>query len=665
MFWLPGIIAAVGYLAATGAAPRRRTITRPATVDRAVEILPVDTSLDVPGEPASGGPLIVARDRHRVALGNLGVATVGALFSPPLLLASVGVALVQALPVLGLGIRALFKKGTIDSNVLSTVFLTIGVFSRAYWATAFASWFYHLCLYLRVKTEDHSSRRLVDVFTNLPREVWLVRDGVEISVPLSSLERGDVIAITAGSVIPVDGVVISGSAQVDQHVLSGESMIAEMEEGDQVSAATMVLAGKILVRTEETGKTTVASQVARALANTESYVASMELRGQQISDRAAAPTLAAAAASLLACGSQTAMSVMTADFGMGMLLLEPLAVLGYLDVAARKGILLKDGRSLQSLRTIDTIIFDKTGTLTHDRPKVERIHSWNGRTDDELLRLAASMEAHQSHPIALAILEYASARGIAYAGLDQTAIEIGYGLRSESDEGTLRIGSARFMEREGLSLDAPAAAVRDRCHGEGHSLILVAIDEEMIGGIELSPRVRGEASALVREYRNRGMRTYIVSGDHDAPTRQLATALGVDEYRAEMLPQDKARFVEQLQAEGRKVLFIGDGINDSIALRKANVSLSFLGASSLATESSQIILPDGHLEAMREVFRISHEFDRSMSQNLTLMLASTAVVLTGVFFMGMPFVGALMVTNLATAAGIVNAVVLPRRRLSD
>ena len=491
-----------------------------------------------------------------------------------------------------------------------------------------------------------------------------MRDGCEVSVSLSLLERGDVIAITAGSVIPVDGVVVGGAAQVDEHVLSGEALIAEKEEGDRVAAATMVLAGRILVRTEETGKSTIASQVAKALANTGSYIASVELHGQQIADRAAAPTLFAATASLVTLGSAVALSVVTADFGLGMMLLEPLAILSYLDVAARKGIVIKDGRSLQSLREIDTIIFDKTGTLTHDRPKVERVHSWNGQTDDGLLRLAASLEARQSHPIALAITEHASERGIAFAGLDSTAIEIGYGLRSSSDEGTLRIGSARFMEREGLALTERSRAVRDRCHRQGHSLVLVAMGEELVGGIELSPRVRDEAKGLIREFRERGLSMYIVSGDHEAPTRQLAEELGIDEYRAEVLPQDKAVLVEQLQKEGRKVLFIGDGINDSIALRTANVSISFLGASNLATDSSQIIMPDGNLEAVREVFRISRDFERSMSQNLALLLGSTGVVLTGVLFMGMPFIGALLVTDVATAIGIINAQVLPRRRLS-
>ena len=269
---------------------------------------------------------------------------------------------------------------------------------------------------------------------------------------------------------------------------------------------------------------------------------------------------------------------MNSDFGTGIRMAGTLAMLSSLALCAHKGILVKDGRALELMNEVDTVLFDKTGTLTRERPEVGRIVGANGHTEGTILQFAAAAERRFHHPIAMAILHKAAELGLDLPATDETQYKVGYGITVGIDGHTIRVGSKRFMDLEGVATTPEVNAALEVAHREGNTMVMVAVDDLLGGAIELQASVRPEVKQIVAGLRARGIKhTAIISGDHEAPTRKLAESLGMDRYFAQVLPADKADYVIKLQSEGAKVCFVGDGINDSIALKQANVSISLAG----------------------------------------------------------------------------------------
>lgn len=265
------------------------------------------------------------------------------------------------------------------------------------------------------------------------------------------------------------------------------------------------------------------------------------------------------------------------------------------------------------------------------------------RVTGEVLALAATAETKQSHPIARAILQAAAAWGIKADKVDEIKYEIGLGIKIQLEGRTVRVGSARFLKLHGIVLPADVETLQDRVHAEANSLVLVAVNEEVAGGIVLQPTIRPEAHTILNALRGRGVKLFIVSGDHETPTRRLAEELKMDGYFAAVLPEGKARLVSQLQELGRKVCFVGDGINDSIALKSAHVSVSMRGATTIATDAAQIVLMEGDLRQLPQIFTLADEFAGNMRNNFLAATAPCVVMIGGIFLLGwgLPLVTAL------------------------
>lgn len=501
-------------------------------------------------------------------------------------------------------------------------------------------------------TQDRSQQKLVNIFGQQPRFVWAVVEGVEVEIPFEQLQVGDTIVIGAGQMIPVDGIITAGYASIDQHRLTGEAQPAEKAVDDRVLAATVVLAGKIYIRVEKAGKETAAAQIGEILTNTASYQVAMDTKAMQFINASLTPTLAAAGLAGLLVSLQGAVAVTYASFGFNIRLTGPIAMLNYLNMAAQRGILVKDGRSLELLNEIDTVVFDKTGTLTLEQPQVAQVHLFNGVTAATVLAYAAAVEDRQSHPIALAIVHAAKAQGLTLPAINDARYEVGYGLKAWIDGCLLRVGSDRFMALEAITLPPEVATLQEAAHNQGHSLVMVAINDQLVGIIELEPTLRPEATAVIEDLKARNITVYIISGDQEQPTRRLAEQLGIDHYFANTLPEDKAKHVERLQSEGRAVCFVGDGINDSIALKKAQVSISLRGATTVATDTAQMVLMDATLQQLPALFTLAKDFDRNMKTGFAVALVPGTLIVIGVFFAHLGVLGSTLICNASLAAGI-------------
>jgi Cu2+-exporting ATPase len=514
------------------------------------------------------------------------------------------------------------------------------------------------------QTEDNSKKLLLGAFGKQPRYVWMVKNGVEIQVSLDKLEKGDIVMVHTGEVVPVDGVIVEGMAMIDQQALTGESTPAEKGVGDQVFASTIMVAGKVQVAVERSGGETATAKIAQILNNTAGYTLASQHKGEQMADKAVIPTLCVGAVALATMGPQGAAAVLNSDMGTGIRMAAPLAMLSTLALCAQKGVLVKDGRALDLLCEVDTVLFDKTGTLTRERPEIGRILVADGLTERQILRYAAAAERKFHHPIALAILEKAEQEGLELPLGDSMQYKVGYGISVGIDGHQIRVGSRRYMDMERIALTPEIEEALGEAHREGHTMVMVAVGDAIGGALELRASVRPEVPEIIKGLRARGIKHIaIISGDHEAPTRKLAEQLGMDRYFAQVLPTDKADYVEKLQKEGCKVCFVGDGINDAIALKKANVSISLRGATSIATDTASVVFMEPGLGKLCELLEIARDLQSNVRRSWVYILVPNITCIVGVFTMGFGIAVSVLTNNVAALAALANGI-LPMRKVA-
>jgi Cu2+-exporting ATPase len=422
-------------------------------------------------------------------------------------------------------------------------------------------------------------------------------------------------------------------------MLTGESQPAEKELNSTVLASTLVLSGKIYILVKKAGNETSIAQIGDILNQTIHSKTKSELWIEQLVNKASAPTLAFSAACIPVIGFTPSFSILTSYIGPRSVVLSSVAMMNYMKLFADHGILIKDGGAMEKLNSVDCIIFDKTGTLTAAQPTVKKIIKLSAFSEMDILAYTAAAEGKQAHPIALAILDEAKNRQIPLPICDKTEYTVGYGVEASINNKRVLVGSARLMKQKEIELPQNLTKILQESDQKGYSTIMVAIDKHLVGIIELCPTVHLEVKNIIKKLRKHHVKeTYILSGDDENPTRSLATELGIDHYYAEVLPQEKAAIIKQLQEDGKTVCFVGDGINDTIALKQADVSISLSGATSAAKDIAEIILMDGTISQLEKLFELSKDFKKTFSKVITsgivpsvLSIASTFVLGTGLW----------------------------------
>ncbi len=597
--------------------------------------------------------------------GSLVLAGTAQFAAPALLPVAAAVFAYTALPTLQGAYDMLVKEKRLGVDLLDSIVVlgclrTMKIFSGAVLS---------LCLsigrMLVKKTQGDSKKLLLNAFGKQPRFVWLLKNCVETEVPLEQINVGDIVVAYTGDMVPVDGHVLEGTAMIDQQALTGESNPVEKGLGDSVFASTVIVAGKLYISVEKAGSDTASAKISQILNDTAGYKLASQTKSERLADAAVTPTLAVGALAYSALGREAGVAVLNSDFGTGIRMAAPLAMLSTLALCAQKGILVKDGRALELMGEIDTVLFDKTGTLTRERPEVGRIIAANGFSETDILMFAATAEQKFHHPIAMAILHKADEMGIALATTDETQYKVGYGISVIINGHTIRVGSQRYLDMEGIPLTAEVEAALDEAHLEGYTMVMVGVDGQLGGALELQASVRPEVRDIVLGLRQRGIKHLaIISGDHEAPTRKLAGELGMDRYFAQVLPADKAEYVKKLQQEGRKVCFIGDGINDSIALKQANVSISLRGATSIATDTAQIVFMEQGLGKLCELRELSLAMERNVRNSWIMIIVPNVLCVAGVFTRGFG-IGASVLTNNVAALGALANGVWPMRKVAQ
>jgi len=589
-----------------------------------------------------------------VSSASLAVVTAGTLFYTPLVLLSIPGLIYGIVPIWQRAYKALVYEKKVKIALLHSIALPGMILSGYFFLATLSYVFYYVSEKLLLKTKDRSIKSLTHIFGEQPQVVSILADGVEIEIAFETLQVGDIVVIHAGQSIPVDGKIVNGYGSIDQRMLTGESQPAEKGMGERVFAATLLLEGKLDIQVEKAGQETVADKIGDILLHTTDFKSTVQLKGEKLADQSTLPILCLGVLAL-PLSPMAALTVLNADIGDIVRLVTPLSLLNFLQLASQKGILIKDGRALELLSEVDTVVFDKTGTLTLEQPHVGSIYTCDDVNENELLSITAAAENKQTHPIAQAIINAAKERQLRIPKRSKAKYNVGHGLKVCINQQIVLVGSKHFIELSEISIPADIAQKQDDCNEQGYSLVYVAIDNKLAGAIELHVTPRPEAQHIIRQLRERGLELIIISGDQEKPTQKLAEKLGITHYFSQTLPENKASLIEQLQAEGKSICFIGDGINDTIALKKANVSISLSGASSIATDTAAIILMDGSLSQLNELFKLAEDLNHNMKRNFISSILPGVITIGGAFFFHFGIMTAIVLYNVGLVGGLANA----------
>ncbi|MGE5271922.1 MAG: heavy metal translocating P-type ATPase [Thiohalocapsa sp.] len=523
-------------------------------------------------------------------------------------------------------------------------------------------------LELRARAATNSAiRELLDLAPKRARR--LRDDGAEDDVPLDEVMPGDHLRVRPGEKVPVDGVVVDGHSSVDEAMITGEPLPAEKSPGDKVTGATVNTTGSFVMRAERVGSDTLLAQIVRMVADAQRSRAPIQRLADTVSGWFVPAVVAVAALAFavwaafgpppaLGFALVNAVSVLIIACPCALGLATPVSIMVGTGRGARAGVLVRNAEALELLEKVDTLVVDKTGTLTEGRPRLVAVTPRAGPDqlpENELLRLVASLERGSEHPLAAAILEAASERGLPLAAASGFAAETGRGVVGSVDGRRVAVGNQALFAALGIDPQGlPDAA--DALRRDGHGVMLVAVDGRAAGLVAVADPLKESAIGALEALREEGIRVVMLTGDSRITAEAVARRLGVDDVVAEVLPAEKAAAVKQLQDQGRFVAMAGDGINDAPALAQAQVGIAMGSGTDVAMESAQVTLVKGDLRGIVRARRLSRAVMRNIRQNLFFAFffnAAAIPIAAGVLY---PALGLLLNPMIASAAMAMSSV---------
>ncbi|MEX0696262.1 MAG: heavy metal translocating P-type ATPase [Dongiaceae bacterium] len=475
-------------------------------------------------------------------------------------------------------------------------------------------------------------RALLDLAAKTARVIR--PDGTEEEIPLEDVKVGDRLRVRPGDKVPVDGEVVEGRSSVDESMISGEPIPVEKVAGDKVTGATINGTGSLVMEAKRVGADTMLAQIVEMVANAQRSRAPIQKFADLVAGKFVPVVIGIAILSFLswavwgpapalayALVSAVAVLIIACPCALG--LATPMSIMTATGRGAQAGVLIKNAEALERFAKVDTLIMDKTGTLTVGKPKLIAVLPEAGHEENEVLRLAASLERGSEHPLAEAIVAGAEERGVALAKAEDFEAVTGKGVKGVVDGKSVALGNAKLMVDLGLDggpLDKTANARRD----EGETVMFVVLDGKIAGLVSVADPVKETTPAALKELHRLGFRVIMATGDNERTAKAVAGRLGIDEIRAEVLPEDKARIIKELQADGRKVAMAGDGVNDAPALAQADVGIAMGTGADVAIESAGFTLVKGNLDGIVRARRLARATMRNIKQNLFFALIYNA-----------------------------------------
>lgn len=543
------------------------------------------------------------------------------------------------------GVRTLLK-GKIEVPVLDGTAIGVSVFRGDYSTASSVMFLLGIGEILEEWTHKKSVEDLARSMSLNISKVWLIREGKEELAELTAVNSGDQVVVHMGNVIPFDGDVVAGEAMVNQASLTGESNPVRKIEGGYAYAGTVVEEGEITICVKEVNGSSKYEKIMTMIEESEKLKSSLEGRAAHLADRLVPYTFAGTGLVwLLTRNTTKALSVLMVDFSCALKLAMPLTVLSAIREASTYDITVKGGKYLEAMAEADTIVFDKTGTLTKAQPTVVDVVSFNGQSSDELLRIAACLEEHFPHSMAKAVVEKAVERNLVHEELhSKVEYIVAHGIYSTIEGKEVVIGSHHFVfEDEHAVIPEGKQELFDQLP-EQYSHLYMAIEGKLAAVICIEDPLRKEAPEVIRRLKQCGIsKVVMMTGDSDRIASTIAHKVGVDEYYSEVLPEDKAKFVENEKKSGRRVIMIGDGINDSPALSEASVGIAISDGAEIAREIADVTISADDLYEIATLKRLSDAMVRRINKNYHMIVGiNTGLILLGVAGVFQPTMSALL-----------------------
>lgn len=551
----------------------------------------------------------------------------------------------KALKYLWNGIRTLARR-RIEVPVLDATAIGVSLLRRDYNTASSVMFLLGIGEVLEEWTHKKSVDDLARSMSLNVSRVWLCREDQEVLVPVSNIQEGDQVKVRMGNVIPFDGVVTEGEAMVNQASLTGESMPVRKTADRYVYAGTVVEEGELTVCVKKVNGSSKFEKIVTMIEETEKLKSSLESKAEHLADRLVPYTLAGTGLVYLFSRNVTkALSVLMVDFSCALKLAMPIAVLSAIREASSRNITVKGGRYLEAVAEAKTIVFDKTGTLTKAQPTVAQVVPFNGMEADELLRIAACLEEHFPHSMAKAVVQAAKEKGLVHEELhSRVEYIVAHGISTMLEGRRIIIGSHHFVfEDEGCRIPEGKEHVYENLPEE-YSHLYMAMEGELAAVICIEDPLRPEAADAIAMLKEAGIRKVVMmTGDSERTARSIAARVGVDEYHAEVLPEDKARFIEKEKEKGRKVIMVGDGINDSPALSAADVGIAIQDGAEIAREIADITIGADDLHEIVTLKAISNGLMKRIQHNYrTIVGFNAGLIVLGVAGIIQPTVSALL-----------------------
>ncbi len=480
--------------------------------------------------------------------------------------------------------------------------------------------------YLENRAKRQTSSAIRKLLNLQPNMAAIIKDGKELVIPVSEVRTGDIIKVRPGEKIPVDGTVYSGSSSVDESMLTGEHLPIEKNPGDEVVGASINKTGSFTFKATRVGSHTVLAQIVRLVEEAQGSKAPIQRMADVVSSYFVPIVFSISIITFLfwyIAGPEPSLTYAFLNFIAVLIiacpcalgLATPTAIMVGTGKGAENGILIRDAKALEISSKIDTVLFDKTGTLTTGSPAVTDIYSLDSYSRDDILSIAATLEQHSEHPLAQAIVNLAREKGLHFKDADGFNALTGRGIEASYQGKKVLLGNKRLMSEHSIPVSEMEDAANELWNA-GKTVIFVAIENVIIGLIALTDTLKEESINVIGELNNQGLRVVMVTGDNYRTAKAIAKQAGIDDFIAEVLPQDKIDAVKSLQKEGRIVAMVGDGINDAPALAQADVSIAIGTGTDIAIETGDITLMRGDLRGLTGTLRLGKQTMRTIKQNL-------------------------------------------------
>ncbi|MGP1450618.1 MAG: heavy metal translocating P-type ATPase [Wolinella sp.] len=547
--------------------------------------------------------------------------------------AKLGAAVIGSTPIVWDGVKELFSHG-LTSKVLEAMAVAISIYRKDFRAANSASFMLSLGEYIEEATVYKSDDLIKELSKPQVEEVWLekhVGNRTEtVLVPISEVKPGDIVVVGAGEIVAVDGHVMNGEAMLNQISMTGEAEPVRKGRGDRVLSGTVVEEGRIKVWAEHVGDETTTARIKNYIQSSLEEKSSLQLEASKMADGLVPITLGLALTSYAISRDLTRLaSVLQADYSCALKLATPVAFKSSIGSAGKMGIIIKGAKSLEALHSVDTFVFDKTGTLTKGELEVIEVHSFSSDWDETtILNLAASAEEHYFHPVAQAIVKAAKERDFVHMHHDEVEFIVAHGVKTEVNGKSVVIGSRHFLEDDEMIDFSSHQLELNNYLSSGFMPLYIGYDRELLGVIMLKDEVRPNAAETLKQLKKCGVKEIVMlTGDSTDKAKEVAESIGVDRYFAELLPTQKAEILEKLIAEGKKVAFVGDGINDAPALMKAHAGIGMHNGADIAKASADVVLLRDDISAVAEAKEIANATLEKVHTNFKATLGINSAIL--------------------------------------